>query len=691
VKHLWILSLSLAGCADTYTVIDMTGEGGGGEETSDDGAAGDDTGPAADTGDDWECVIPEGSDPDYSNQLGCLEDFQALASDPLDASIPGATSVKTVVDRSDSNALYFQNSERYPIHWDFASVHLSGGGLPYVQDLSSFNETEYYSPDRRFILGAVTWYEEPDAWVYEIAPYDTATADLIETAFDLIRDNSYFGGRLYFHPTSEAVEAEAADLPDDIPILTTDELFEGISYQPLNLGTSMGLLTFHEADRVEEEIPNYREIVVMDGVPNDISVVMGIITSEFQTPLSHINVLSQNRGTPNMALKEAWDNEALRALEGGWVELTVDAFDYSIREVTQAEADAWWEEHKPEPLEVTPMDLTVTDLRDEEGILDLETYALDEAVEVAVPAFGGKASHYGGFAHMEGVPHPRAFVIPVYYYNQFMEENGLWPEVEAMMADKEFQGDSSVRSQRLEDLRAAIEAGEVNADFLQALTDKLNAEYPGTRCRFRSSTNAEDLSGFNGAGLYTSKSGDPSDPDYPVDEAIKEVWASIWSFRAYEERQYYSIDHTQVGMALLVHRSFPDEEANGVAITANIYDTTGIEPGFYVNVQEGESSVVFPEDGVTTDQFIYYFDLPGQPVVYLEHSNLVNEGETVLTNSEIYALGTALKTIHEFWYPVYGGGSFYGMDTEFKFDASETGTAELYLKQARPYPGWSAD
>jgi hypothetical protein len=143
-------------------------------------------------------------------------------------------------------------------------------------------------------------------------------------------------------------------------------------------------------------------------------------------------------------------------------------------------------------------------------------------------------------------------------------------------------------------------------------------------------------------------------------------------------------------MALLCHRSFPDEKANGVAITANIYDTAGIEPAFYINVQEGEESVVFPENGVTTDQIIYYHDLPGQPAVYIQHSNLIADGETVLTNGELYELGTALSAVHNTFYEVYGtAGGFYGMDTEFKFaNNPRTGEIQLYLKQARPYPGW---
>ena len=264
----------------------------------------------------WDCLIDPGSDPDFTNQLGCEADFQALSSEPADASIPGATSVKTVIDRADSDALYFQNSKRYCIHWDFAYSHLSGGGLPIVSELSQFNSVEYYSPDRRFLLGAVSYYAGPGAWVYEISPYDTADADMISTAYHKIKENMWLGDTLAFHPTSASVEKVALELPSDIPIVSTDTLYEGVDYQPLNLGTTTGLLTFHTADEVDGQYTAYRELVVLDEVPNDISIVAGIITSQFQTPLAHINVLSVNRGTPNMSLRDASDNAELRALEG---------------------------------------------------------------------------------------------------------------------------------------------------------------------------------------------------------------------------------------------------------------------------------------------------------------------------------------------------------------------------------------
>ena len=131
-------------------------------------------------------------------------------------------------------------------------------------------------------------------------------------------------------------------------------------------------------------------------------------------------------------------------------------------------------------------------------------------------------------------------------------------------------------------------------------------------------------------------------------------------------------------MALLVHRSFPDEEANGVALTANPLDTSGTESAFFINVQVGEASVVLPDPGVTADRFRYYFNMPNSPVVYLASSNLTDE--PVLSSDQIYSLGKALDAIHKAYLPAYGGEVTFAMDVEFKIDEGE-----LWVKQARPY------
>jgi pyruvate,water dikinase len=641
----------------------------------------------------WACALDGAEVPDYVTQIGCGEDFARLASEPLVATIPGARSIKTSIDRDADFALSFQNSVKFPIHWDFLSEQRSvARGLPRVPGLAEFNQSEYYSPSRRFLLGALTHYEGPNRWVYEVAPYDTADASMIREAYERVAEQTFVGDRLYFHPTSLNVESAAHALPASVRQLSTDELFQGIAYQALNLAESYGRLRFVSAADLDASYVSFRDIVVLDRVPNDISVTQGIITAEFQTPLSHVNVLSQNRGTPNMALRGAMDSADLRALEGQWVRLRVGASDYELAKVDAAEADAWWEEHKPKGIQVPGVNDTLTDLRNVADIVPADVSPADllAAIKEGTRAFGGKAANYSALAHVEGLRVPPAFGVPIYYYRQFMRQNAFDQRVAALLADPAFMSDAQTRDRQLKELRDAMREGIVNAELERLLNEKLASDYPGVRMRFRSSTNAEDLDGFTGAGLYTSHSGEPGDPDSPVLDAVRRVWASVWSFRAFEERSYRSIDHAAVGMALLVHRSFPDEEANGVALTNNPFDKAGIDPAFYVNVQQGELSVVQPDPGVSSEEFLYYFDLQNQPVSYLSNSNQLAAGQRVLLPSQVQELGVALERIREHFTPAYApapgaANQWWAMDVEFKFDAEGDEIPPLFIKQARPF------
>jgi len=638
------------------------------------------------------CKIKAGAKaPDELARIACKADFDALSSEPIDATLPGSRSVKVVLDQADDDTLHFQNSQKYKIHYEFASKHLSGGERPIVPQLSDFNTTEYYKPDRRFLLGSVTYYEGPKVWALEIAPYDTASVEMITKLYEKVSGASYFGPALVFHPTSQAVAAVAAMLDADVAIMTTDEIYAGTDFQPLTLGESMGRLHFVKAADLEDEYLSYRDIIVLDDVPNDIAVVSGLITAQFQTPLSHVNVLSQNRGTPNMGLRDAMTNEKLRALDGKWVQLVVSAGKWTVKAVTRAQADAYFEKHRPKPVTLPALDLETKGLFDIDDVVVEDGSPLRDLLKKALTAFGGKATHYSVLAQTDDVPILKAFAIPVYYYDEFMRENAFYERVEAMLADDTFIDDPTVRDENLAQLRKDMAKAPVNQAFQDLLKAKLAKDYAGFTMRFRTSTNSEDLDGFPCAGCYESHTGDPADWEDVLD-AIRETYSTIWLFRTFEERTYYGIDHTSVGMALLVHHNFPDEEANGVAVTANPFDASGLEPGFYINVQEGgDAEVVAPPPGVTSDEFLYFFDSPNQPITFLSHSNLIPEGETVLTLSETHALGVALHAIHERFSAAYGpaagNNGWYAMDVELKFDAPKGKSPKLYIKQARPYPG----
>ncbi|MBE7451735.1 MAG: hypothetical protein HS111_23450 [Kofleriaceae bacterium] len=82
----------------------------------------------------------------FRTELGCAAELAAQGARPLDASLPGATTVKTIVDRGDDLATYFQDTVAYPVHRRFAIEHLGWpAGAPFFE--------QYLSPGRRFVAG----------------------------------------------------------------------------------------------------------------------------------------------------------------------------------------------------------------------------------------------------------------------------------------------------------------------------------------------------------------------------------------------------------------------------------------------------------------------------------------------------------------------------------------------------------
>jgi hypothetical protein len=131
-----------------------------------------------------------------------------------------------------------------------------------------------------------------------------------------------------------------------------------------------------------------------------------------------------------------------------------------------------------------------------------------------------------------------------------------------------------------------------------------------------------------------------------------------------------------------------------VALTNNPFDPKGLDPAFYVNVQVKGVSVVQPAPGITTEEFLYYYDLENQPVSYLTQSSLVGQGEHVLELGQVQELGRALAAIQTFFAPAYATRSgaagpaaagWWAMDVEFKFDAEANEVPTLFVKQARPF------
>jgi rifampicin phosphotransferase len=525
---------------------------------------------------------------DYAARIDSEDMWRALAARPEHEATARTESVKTIIDLADHGRLYFLESKRWFFHYHFTKEFIDP-----IHSLSAFNEEQYHSADRRFILGEIVHYRDQDIWAFELAWLDELDVARTVESFHKIQAAMWIGDKLRYHPVPTAHLASLGELRRRIPIATSDEIFGGTRYQAVNPGEAFGTLRFLTEPFDATKVAPH-DIVVLDGAPLDLPVCAGVITSQFQAPLSHVAVLSANRHTPDMTLRGASSDPALRRLEGKLVRLQVTLQDFAIDRASDEEAERAWKQRRPG---------SVMHLRRKDKDVGLPTLTEFNGSDTAL--VGAKAAQLGELRRF--VPAsmlPRAFAVPFHDYVEHLRRNGIDAELDRILADASFRDDRARRERALAQLRERIEHAPVNAALVTRIRDKIGALFPGTRVRFRSSTNAEDLPGFNGAGLYSSTIAPAHATDEQIADALRKVWASVWSFQGFEERSYFGIAAREVGMAVLVQESVDDIAGIGVAITANPYDRK--HPGVLINVQDPGGSVTSPAAGEVPEQVLVH-------------------------------------------------------------------------------------
>ena len=574
-----------------------------------------------------------------------------------------------ILDRDTSEPkVYFINSNTYTIHASFWNgINASVNGDDSSGEIV-FNPNDILPSG---IIGTYSFnFSFGDAYNFE----DTQrTYELLAASMPFLQNNmNHFIGQ---SSENNHINNYAEDFVDSrIDVVLETDVFAEVNYVPFHEAEGYGFFR-HMQDL--NETPGSRDIVLYDALPNSLPRVGGIITSVMQTPLSHVNLRAIQDNVPNAYIADPLSNNAISSLLGNYIYYKVESEQFEIREATLAEVNEWYEDLRPTEPQIPIRDLSITDI-----------VPLDDIEFEMSTAFGAKCSNVAtmrDFGFPEGTI-PDGFGIPFYYYDEFMQFNNFYQEVQVILGNPVFHNDINFRVERLKLLREDIKAAPMPQwmlDDLQAMHDGFPE---GTAVRVRSSTNNEDLPGFSGAGLYTSKTQYPDEGH--ISKSIKQVYASMWNFRAYEERDFYRVDHFMAAMGVLCHPSFQNEQSNGVGISIDpIYDT---EDTFYLNTQVGESLITNPEANSVPEEILLYED-PNQGGGYLvlRLSNLVNPGELVMDQVYLDQMREYLSIIHDEFAILYDvvGAEGFAMDIEYKV----TEEGQLIIKQARPWVSFWAD
>ena len=613
---------------------------------------------------DGDCIddMTELSDPDTKNPvnpafldpvLGSVSIPDLTTFERISEDLAGSKYLKFIVydALTDRPSVYFIDTDISEAHQLFLrAAGLDGsravrGALVYRPDLTAADGSS----------GVYLWWVKDDSY------------DVMERVYTLLAANvALIDDNLILHVQNSRLRSLRETLPrlreSRLDVVFDEDLFQ-TDFLPLNHGVGFGRLRNMEPD----ERPHPRDIAIYGALPNEMPRVAGIVSTVPQTPLSHVNLRAVQDRIPNAFVRGILDDPSVTSLLDNYVRYEVSETGWTLRAATPDEVNAHYDSSRPESPQTPQRDLSVTAITplSEVGFTDWD-------------AFGVKAANLAVLGTL-GFPSgtvPDGFAIPFYFYDEFMKATGLYGRVRAMLADAEFQTDFSVQDEELKRLRKEIKDAETPQWITDALA-AMHASFPeGTSLRYRSSTNNEDLPGFNGAGLYDSKTQHPDEE--PLSKSLKQVYASLWNFRAFAEREFHRIDHMETAMGVLVHPNYSDEMANGVAVS--------FDPGsrsssrYYVNTQLGEDLVTNPDAHSVPEEIL--LDAKTGYIV-LATSNQVEPGQLLMSDAQMRQLHEHLQAIHEHFAALYSPmpGERFAMEIEFKITSDNI----LSIKQARPW------
>ena len=638
---------------------------------------------------------------------------------PLDPNDPHW--VKFSIFLSHPSDVYFQDSNHYPFHYDFATERLD----PYLGiDRSTFNSITLLNSGQQLQLGAVLFPPQsnlntgPREFAIQFIRTDPIAPQAIVDFFNTVKSKVTFDGTpptaLYF-PTFEQQDTANANAAffaaNGITVSSAARWTEG--NRCYSAGWALGTVRFVTASQVQAAYnagtlrPD--DILLTDGVPAELPLVAGIISLAPVTANSHTVLLAQTYASPMVYLALAGDVANAQSLIGRKALLSSyivsDLANITLVDVQDSmtpEFEAQLQTlHAPGTIQYTPMEAN--------GSYSLNTEGLHPS---DVKYVGGKAANYGFLRRAIPANARPAGAFTFDVWNEFMSQElantrTLRQEIHARLDQYHWPPNFQQLTTSLATVRDLFTntsstrfSPALSSAIIAALQDAQYGFDPDIKIRFRSSTNVEDLSGFTGAGLYDSFSGclhddtdsdttgpswcDPTDSgEKGVYRAIRKVYASFYNDNAFIQRLRAGVNEDQVGMGLLFHHSFPDptEMANGVVL----WDRAPSPSHMYFVSQIGANSITNPTNGATPEEVTFdYYGGDGFAIANFRTSSMVVLGETVMPEfpDAHVALGLLFSQVGD-RITTETGNAASTLDFEFKRVAP---FADLDIKQVRQIP-----
>jgi len=580
---------------------------------------------------------------------------------------------------------------------------------PHFYELAAFTTP---LADRFFAVGSVLHFDAnpervhpEEIWGFELEYVDQPTIPYLERLVALLQAKlpAELRQELVWVARSPAQEVLVRELratghPLGSRALTYDDLVVDGAVEVYNEGITAGFVNILDPNFSGDDLHS-DEIAIVPRVPDDIPPSRAIVSAVPQTAFAHVNLLAKSRGTPNAYVAGilewgqlaawAWSSqrvimEASLAHGVRWLPLTSDQYNAYLARIAPPSR------HVQQVPDLAAAPLTVS--LSEGGLAEMSAL---------VPLIGGKAAGFLSFLDVPAIETPDApLAITIKSFVEHQAE--FLPLFHEAFAQPEFIVDARVRFLVLEGedaflaassdpvarafvLAFAIDhAGDALGELFaaggarQVMIDK-PMKYETLRelraalglrfarlartqaLRFRSSSTAEDVPGFNGAGLYVSNTGflypselaDPADRTKTVEHAIKQTWGSYWGFQAFEERAAGRIDHFEGNMALAVHARFDDDRERANAVATYWYSAYPEAPTrrLVVNVQKGALAVTNPGGTLELpeiDEVSQIGDAAPQ-ILRVRRSTLADPDEWLFSEAELRTLFMQASLHSDLW------------------------------------------
>jgi hypothetical protein len=365
----------------------------------------------------------------------------------------------------------------------------------------------------------------------------------------------------------------------------------GSGLRMLNPGLARGMLNTAPPSPTQEF--QAEAIYVLPETTAELPPIAGILTLGEGNTLSHIQILARNLGIPNVVIDERV-HRLLRQHDGQTVVMAVSPGGRVQIERDSPQWNSIFGNADPVAHGLIDADVQKLDLQVRE-LFSLEQLRASDAGRIVGP----KAANLGELQHQFPGHVPKGIVIPFgVFYNLLQQPRDVsgqplfeWMQAEYRRMDL-LDGKPLHLAQKefLKTVREWILSSDPGPEFWMKLRDTLR-QHLGDDEDFtlfvRSDTNMEDLPGFTGAGLNLTV---PNVKGFDaLIEAIKRVWASPFSDRAFEWRQGRMWHPEHVYVSLLLMPSVAVDKS-GVMVTT---DVTADQPGWItVATNEGIGGAV---------------------------------------------------------------------------------------------------